>query len=102
MSLSLNLPTVLSNNKPSLVIISPLPLASILDQHLRRNQDQDRIFGTLLGFKNELNNQLEIKNSFGVPYKIQGRGEINIDMDHHKSLLDLHLKVNSKEVVIGW
>lgn len=103
-SLTLALPsTSLAATRPvSTVVLGPLPLASILDHHLRRGQDQDRVFGTLLGVRREVDNEVEVRNAFGVPYAIQGRGEVNIDMDHHKSLLDLHLKVNPKEVVVGW
>ncbi|KAM0754155.1 eukaryotic translation initiation factor 3 subunit F [Meredithblackwellia eburnea MCA 4105] len=103
MSLSLALAsTSLASSRPVTVVVSPLPLASILDHHLRRGDDQDRVFGTLLGVRKELDNEVEIRNSFGVPYATKGRGEVTVDMDHHKSLLDLHLKVNPKEVVVGW
>lgn len=104
MSLTLALPsTSLAATRPiSSVVVSPLPLATILDHHLRRGEDQDRVFGTLLGIRREVDNQVEVRTAFGVPYKAEGRGEVTVDMDHHKSLLDLHLKVNPKEVVVGW
>jgi translation initiation factor 3 subunit F len=104
MSLTLNLPsTSLAMNRPvSQVVVNPMPLASILDHHLRRGQGQDRVFGTLLGVRREGDNEVEVRNAFGVPYATQGKGEVTVDMDHHKSLLDLHLKVNPKEVVVGW
>jgi hypothetical protein len=84
------------------VVVSPLPLAAILDHHLRRGNDQDRVFGTLLGVRSEADNTVQVRNAFGVPYQAQGRGEVTVDMDHHKSLLDLHLKINPNEVVVGW
>lgn len=84
------------------VVVSPLPLASILDHHLRRGPDQDRVFGTLLGVRRDIDNEVEIRSAFGVPYLAKAKGEVTVDMDHHKSLLDLHLKVNPKEVVVGW
>ena len=104
MSLTLNLPTTsLALNRPvSQVVVNPMPLASILDHHLRRGQGQDRVFGTLLGVRREADNEVEVRNAFGVPYATEGKGEVTVDMDHHKSLLDLHLKVNPKEVVVGW
>lgn len=102
MSLTLNLPSSLASSRPSQVVVSPLPLATILDHHLRRGQEQDRVFGTLLGIRREVDNEVEIRTAFGVPYAIQAKGAVNIDMDHHKSVLDLHLKVNPKEVVVGW
>lgn len=103
-SLTLALPsTSLASTRPvSAVVVSPLPLAAILDHHLRRGNDQDRVFGTLLGVRSEADNTVQVRNAFGVPYQAQGRGEVTVDMDHHKSLLDLHLKINPNEVVVGW
>ncbi|GAA6061440.1 hypothetical protein JCM10212_002021 [Sporobolomyces blumeae] len=104
MTLTLNLPsTSLAATRPvSQVQVSPLPLASVLDHHLRRPESQDRVFGTLLGVRNDLDNSVQIRNAFGVPYEAHGKGQVTIDMDHHRALLDLHLKVNPKEVVVGW
>ncbi|GAA5875259.1 hypothetical protein JCM1840_001913 [Sporobolomyces johnsonii] len=104
MTLTLALPsTSLAATRPvSQVRVSPLPLAAILDHHLRRPDSQDRVFGTLLGVRSESDNSVEVRNAFGVPYEVHGRGQVTIDMDHHRALLDLHLKVNPKEVVVGW
>lgn len=104
MTLTLNLPsTSLASTRPiSQVQVSPLPLASILDHHLRRPDSQDRVFGTLLGVRSDLDNSVQVRNAFGVPYEAHGKGQVTIDMDHHRALLDLHLKVNPKEVVVGW
>ncbi|SCV72309.1 BQ2448_3846 [Microbotryum intermedium] len=104
MSLSLALPsTSLASTRPvSKVVVSPLPLAAMLDHHLRRSSSQDRVLGTLLGIRHEASNEIEVRTSFGVPYQAQGKGSITIDMDHHKALLDLHHKVNPREVVVGW
>ncbi|SCZ91650.1 BZ3500_MvSof-1268-A1-R1_Chr5-1g07582 [Microbotryum saponariae] len=104
MSLSLALPsTSLASTRPvSKVVVSPLPLAAMLDHHLRRSSSQDRVLGTLLGVRHEASNEIEVRSSFGVPYQAQGKGSITIDMDHHKALLDLHHKVNAREVVVGW
>lgn len=100
----------LSNNQTTRtinrVLLSPLPLANILDHYLRRgqsnttNQDQDRVFGTLLGILTTPTT-VSVTASFGIPYAVNN-GDVQIDMDHHKLLLDLHLKVNPKEVVVGW
>ncbi|GAA99038.1 uncharacterized protein L969DRAFT_91819 [Mixia osmundae IAM 14324] len=51
------------------VLIGPVPLASILDHHLRRPEKQDRVLGTLLGVRRE-NGEIEIRSSFGVPYSM--------------------------------
>ncbi|KAK4056200.1 hypothetical protein OIO90_002641 [Microbotryomycetes sp. JL221] len=102
--LSLALPTTsLVTQRPvSRVVVSPVALATVLDHHLRRGTDQDRVFGTLLGVRRESDNQIDVRSAFGVPYQALGRGEVTVDMDHHKSLLELHLRVNPREVVVGW
>ncbi|GAA5914123.1 eukaryotic translation initiation factor 3 subunit F [Sporobolomyces salmoneus] len=104
MTLTLNLPsTSLASTRPiSQVQVSPMPLAAILDHHLRRPDTQDRVFGTLLGVRSDLDNSVRVRNAFGVPYEAHGKGQVTIDMDHHRALLDLHLKVNPREVVVGW
>ncbi|BGO98132.1 Eukaryotic translation initiation factor 3 subunit F [Rhodotorula toruloides ATCC 204091] len=80
----------------------PAVLASVLDAHLRRNTQQDRVFGTLLGVRDVQSGTVELRNAFGVPYEVRGKGQVTIDMDHHRAMLDLHLKVNPREVVVGW
>lgn len=80
----------------------PAVLASVLDAHLRRNTQQDRVFGTLLGVRDVQAGTVELRNAFGVPYEVRGKGQVTIDMDHHRAMLDLHLKVNPREVVVGW
>lgn len=83
------------------VNIQPLPLASILDHHLRRPDHQDRVFGTLLGVRNIETGEVEVRSSFGVPYAANGR-DVAVDSDHHRTLLELHHRVSPKEVVVGW
>ncbi|CAH7686600.1 eukaryotic translation initiation factor 3 subunit F [Phakopsora pachyrhizi] len=83
------------------VSIQPLPLAAILDHHLRRPDHQDRVFGTLLGLRNTETGEIEVRSSFGVPYAATGR-DVAVDSDHHRTLLELHTRVSPKEVVVGW
>lgn len=82
-------------------LVHPLPLAAILDHHLRRPETQDRVFGTLLGLRNAETGEVEVRSSFGVPYALLG-DQISVDSDHHRSLLELHHRVSPKEVVVGW
>jgi translation initiation factor 3 subunit F len=42
------------------VTVQPLPLAAILDHHLRRPDHQDRVFGTLLGVRNAETGEVEV------------------------------------------
>ncbi|KAK4053412.1 hypothetical protein OIV83_001577 [Microbotryomycetes sp. JL201] len=102
--LTLALPTSsLASQRPvTRVVVSPVALATVLDHHLRRGSDQDRVFGTLLGVRRDSDNQVDVRSAFGVPYQALGRGEVTVDMDHHKSLLELHQRVNPREVVVGW
>jgi translation initiation factor 3 subunit F len=41
-------------------------LFSILDHSLRRNMDQQRVIGTLLGVRSDDGTEIEIRNCFGV------------------------------------
>ncbi|KAH8921988.1 Mov34-domain-containing protein [Atractiella rhizophila] len=88
------------------VKVSPLVIASLLDHHLRRNPDQDRVFGTLLGTWSE--STLHVTSSFGVPYAAKRRGdgggefEVVLDQEHHSSMYEMMTKVNSKESIVGW
>ncbi|KAM0792739.1 hypothetical protein ACM66B_002515 [Microbotryomycetes sp. NB124-2] len=102
--LTLALPTSsLASQRPvTNVVVSPVALATVLDHHLRRGTDQDRVFGTLLGVRRDSDNKVEVRAAFGVPYQALGRGEVTVDMDHHKSLLELHQRVNPREIVVGW
>ncbi|GAA5920316.1 hypothetical protein JCM6882_006494, partial [Rhodosporidiobolus microsporus] len=105
MSISLSLPTstLPSASRPITALSShPLVLATLLDAHLRRSQGQDRVFGTLLGVRNPSDGSLELRNAFAVPYEVRGKGQVTIDMDHHRAMLDLHLKVSPREQVVGW
>lgn len=98
----LSLPRLQSNlTSITNVNIQPLPLASILDHHLRRPDHQDRVFGTLLGVRNIETGEVEVRSSFGVPYAANGR-DVAVDSDHHRTLLELHHRVSPKEVVVGW
>lgn len=83
------------------VAVQPLPLAAILDHHLRRPDHQDRVFGTLLGVRNTETGEVEVRSCFGVPYAATGR-DVAVDSDHHRTLLELHHRVSPKEVVVGW
>ncbi|GAA5854841.1 hypothetical protein JCM8547_004090 [Rhodosporidiobolus lusitaniae] len=105
MSISLALPpsSLPSSSRPVSSLTShPLVLATLLDAHLRRTDNQDRVFGTLLGVRNLETGHVQLRNAFAVPYEVRGRGQVTIDMDHHRAMLDLHLKVQPRETVVGW
>lgn len=79
--------------------VHPVVILTILDLHNRRNKDQYCVIGSLLG--NTTDNVIEIKSAFGVPYS---EGPVNAEalMEYHRTMLDLHLKANPNEVLVGW
>jgi len=78
--------------------VHPVVIFSILDHFLRKNEDNYRVIGTLVGNFSE--NYVEIKNCFPVPH-IEGE-EIQIDSEYHQTVLNLHRKVSPNEIVVGW
>ncbi|KAL8775676.1 MAG: hypothetical protein Q9209_000172 [Squamulea sp. 1 TL-2023] len=74
---------------------------AILDHSLRRNADQERVIGTLLGVRSEDGQDVEIRNCFAVGHT-ETQEQVEVDMDYQKQMLALHLKANPKEVLVGW
>lgn len=83
----------------SQVIVHPLVLLHILDHHTRRQETSGRVIGTLLGRRD--GNTVEVTNCFAVPHAERG-DEVAIGKDFNKTMLNLHLRSNRKEVVVGW
>ena len=81
------------------VIVHPLVLLHILDAHTRRQASTGRVIGTLLGRRD--GNTVEVTNCFAVPHAESG-DEVAIGKDFNKRMLNLHLRSNRKEVVVGW
>lgn len=77
----------------------PVALFSVLDHYLRRTKDEDRVIGTLLGTR--VDNTVEIKTSFAVPYK-ESDEQVQVDFEYLKQTFELHQKVNSREIIVGW
>ncbi|KAI9867273.1 MAG: hypothetical protein M1813_009551 [Trichoglossum hirsutum] len=86
---------------PLNVLIQPQALFSILDHSLRRNADQERVIGTLLGVRSEDGSEVEIRNCYAVGHS-ETIEQVEVDMDYHKNMLALHLKANPREILIGW
>ncbi|KAL8876820.1 MAG: hypothetical protein Q9198_005049, partial [Flavoplaca austrocitrina] len=74
---------------------------AILDHSLRRNADQERVIGTLLGVRSEDGQDVEIRNCFAVGHT-ETQEQVEVDMDYQKQMLALHLKASPKEVLVGW
>ncbi|KAI5818792.1 maintenance of mitochondrial structure and function-domain-containing protein [Pyronema omphalodes] len=95
------IPHVHATTAPLNVTIHTQALFSILDHSLRRNLDQERVIGTLLGVRSDDGTEVEIRNCFGVGHN-ESQEQVEVDMDYHKAMLALHLKANPREVLVGW
>lgn len=125
----LNLPTAtygapLNSRSISRVSVHPAALFSILDHYLRRNDSKapaegkrhsgdapenatggsgnvqlNRVIGTLLGTHND--NEVEIRSCFAVPHN-ETDDLVQVDMDYHRSMIELHTRVHPEEVIVGW
>lgn len=83
-------------------LIHPAVVSNILDHYLRRPMDQKNVAGTLLGFAD--GNNIDIQTCFGVPLSfVQEKGvtQTIIDKDYCQKMLKFQRKVNPKEGLIG-
>lgn len=84
----------------SVAKVHPLVLFNICDAYIRRNEGQERVIGTLLGSVGH-DGSVVIKNSYAVPHN-ESQGQVAVDIDFHRTMYDLHHRVNPKEVIVGW
>ena len=89
-----------SRTETSSVTVHPVALFSILDHYLRRKDEQARVIGTLLGTVSD-SGEVEVRSSFAVPHS-ESEQQVAIDGDHHRTMYELHHRINPKEVVVGW
>lgn len=85
---------------PSVVNVHPVVLFSVLDQHLRRDPNQDRVIGVLLGTVS--GGVVDVTSSFGVFHKKKRDTEVIVRRGAVNDLLALHKQANDKESVVGW
>merc|ERR1712121_21853 len=81
------------------VYIHPVALFAIIDSYERRNEDAKRVIGTLLG--NVDKGVVEVTNCFAVPHN-ESDDEVAVDIEYARNMFELHKKVNSAEVIVGW
>mmetsp|Transcript_8298 Transcript_8298/g.14687 ORF Transcript_8298/g.14687 Transcript_8298/m.14687 type:complete len:300 (+) Transcript_8298:206-1105(+) len=81
------------------VKVSPVVLFSVLDHHIHRNEEQQRVIGALLGTRTATT--IVVKNCFPVPHVEQGE-DVAVGKDFLKHMLTLHEQVNSNEEILGW
>lgn len=82
------------------VKVHPVVLFNVIDAFERRPKNTPRVLGTLLGNVDKLGN-VEVSNCFVVLYRVKD-GELYIDLNLARDLVELHKKVNPNESVVGW
>jgi len=80
------------------VKVHPVVIFNILDHYIRRNEQQDRVIGTLMGVNVE--GTIEIRNCFPVPHS-EG-DQVAVELGFHHNMCDLHQRTAPKEVIVGW
>jgi translation initiation factor 3 subunit F len=86
---------------PTSITIHPVALFSILDHYVRRTEAQPRVIGTLLGVRSTDSDVVEVRSSFAVLHS-ETDEQVAVDMEYHRTMWELHHKVNPKEVIVGW
>ncbi|KAI8344365.1 maintenance of mitochondrial structure and function-domain-containing protein [Chlamydoabsidia padenii] len=92
------------HQRPFSCNVSPVVLFSVLDHFLRRNANQQKVVGALLGVRSDDGTEVEIRNAFSLIYTNDKNNDdaVVLDQDHYKTMHDLHRKVNPEEVLLGW
>ncbi|XP_010534569.1 PREDICTED: eukaryotic translation initiation factor 3 subunit F [Tarenaya hassleriana] len=80
--------------------VHPLVIFNICDCYVRRPDQAERVIGTLLGSVLP-DGTVDIRNSYAVPHN-ESSDQVALDIDYHHNMLASHVKVNPKEVIVGW
>jgi len=83
------------------VRVQAVVLFNISDSFIRRPDGQARVIGTLLGVVGS-DGVVDVRNSYVVPHSETADGVVAVDIDYHRTMLELSLRVNAKENVVGW
>ena len=86
--------------KVASVRVHPVVVFNACDSYVRRQETQERVIGTLLGTVRH-DGVVEIKNSYAVPHNEQN-GQVYVDVEFHRAMIDLHLRVNPTVKIVGW
>ncbi|KJE93954.1 hypothetical protein CAOG_04663 [Capsaspora owczarzaki ATCC 30864] len=81
------------------VRVQPVVLLTIIDHFTRRNENQKRVIGTLLGSVHD--GIVEVSNCFALPH-MDAAADVHLDLAHHKLMLRLHKRIAPREQVVGW
>ena len=81
--------------------VHPLVVSAILDAHIRRQEENEKSIGALMGYFE--GNSLVISDAFMVLHKEnEETGTISVDKEYHRKMVALKKKVCPTENVIGW
>ena len=83
------------------VVVHPIVVFSVLDHYIRRQETQERVIGTLLGYVDEDTGVVEVTNAYAVPHTESG-GEVAVGQAFNKSMFGPLSRVNPEERVVGW
>jgi translation initiation factor 3 subunit F len=81
------------------VRVHPVVIFTICDAYIRRNENQERVIGTLLGTIGD--GVVDIKNCYAVPHS-ESNDQVAVDVVHHQTMAELQGKVNARERIVGW
>ncbi|XP_063682259.1 eukaryotic translation initiation factor 3 subunit F-1-like [Bolinopsis microptera] len=81
------------------VIIHPVVLFNIVDNYERRNDNNKRVIGTLMGRYDK--GTVHVTESFAVPHQ-ETEEEVSMDMEYAMRIGELQKKVNTTMYTVGW
>lgn len=81
------------------VFIHPVILFNIVDNFERRNDNNKRVIGTLLGRYDK--GVVKVMESFAVPHQ-ETEEEVSMDMEYAMRIAELQKKVNTNIYTVGW
>ncbi|KAL3312287.1 Eukaryotic translation initiation factor 3 subunit F [Cichlidogyrus casuarinus] len=83
------------------VRIHPVVLLSIADAYERRQNDSDRVIGTLLGSFSMDKGVVQVTNCFAIPYSIVDK-DVQFNAEFSSAMLKLERDVNKTVQPVGW
>lgn len=81
------------------VNVHPVVLFQIADAYERRNMDNHRVIGTLVGSIDK--QSVEVTNCFCVPHK-EYEERVEVDLQYAQDMFELNKRVAPSEQLIGW
>ncbi|KAF7725937.1 hypothetical protein EC973_009174 [Apophysomyces ossiformis] len=90
-----------AHQRPFTCTVSPVVLFAVLDHYVRRDEQQSKVVGALLGVRSDDGSEIEIRNTFSMIYTEESN-ELMVDKEHYRNMHDLHQRVNPEETVLGW